>query len=108
MIRILTIDGGGIRGIIPAVILDYIERGIQRKTSNKNACLADYFDLIAGTSTGGILTCFYLLPSASKEGLHSKYPASEAIHLYANHGKDIFNPKVNKPFWGISNLFSEK
>jgi patatin-like phospholipase/acyl hydrolase len=108
MIRILTIDGGGIRGIIPAVILDYVEREIQRKTGNKDACLADYFDLIAGTSTGGILTCFYLLPPASKEGLHSKYPASEAIHLYTNHGKDIFNPKVNKPFWGISNLFSEK
>jgi patatin-like phospholipase/acyl hydrolase len=108
MIRILTIDGGGIRGMIPAVILDYIEKELQRKSGNKNTCLADYFDLIAGTSTGGILTCFYLLPSVSKEGLHSKYPANEAIHLYANYGKDIFNPKVNKPFWGISNLFSEK
>jgi patatin-like phospholipase/acyl hydrolase len=108
VLNILTIDGGGIRGIIPAVILDYVEKELQRKTGNKNACLADYFDLIAGTSTGGILTCFYLLPPTSTNGLHSKYPASEAIQLYAKHGKDIFKPKVNKLFRGISNLFSEK
>ncbi|MDR1346251.1 MAG: patatin-like phospholipase family protein [Bacteroidales bacterium] len=108
MIRILTIDGGGIRGIIPAVILDYMEKELQRKSGNSAACLADYFDLIAGTSTGGILACFYLLPGSAGEGMKSKYPASEAINLYANHGKDIFKPKTNKLFWGISNLFSEK
>jgi patatin-like phospholipase/acyl hydrolase len=108
MVKVLTIDGGGIRGIIPAVILDCIEKELQRKSGNPHACLADYFDLIAGTSTGGILTCFYLLPAVSTNGLHSKYPASEAITLYAEHGKDIFKPKANKLFRGISNLFSEK
>ena len=59
-VRILSIDGGGIRGIIPAVILNYIEKGLQRQSGNPNATLADYFDLVAGTSTGGILACFYL------------------------------------------------
>jgi len=59
---ILSIDGGGIRGVIAAVILDYIERRLQALTEDANATLADFFDLVAGTSTGGILTCFYLLP----------------------------------------------
>lgn len=56
-IRILSIDGGGIRGIIPAVILAELEKILQEESDNKNVHLSDYFDLIAGTSTGGILTC---------------------------------------------------
>ena len=60
-VRILSIDGGGIRGVIPAVILNYIEKGLRRQSGNRNATLADYFDLVAGTSTGGILACFYAM-----------------------------------------------
>ena len=93
MIRILSIDGGGVRGIIPAVILNYIEKGLQRRTDNPNVTLADYFDLVAGTSTGGILTCFYLLPPATGQKCHSRYFAADAIDMYARHGKDIFNSK---------------
>jgi patatin-like phospholipase/acyl hydrolase len=107
-ISILSIDGGGIRGIIPAVILNYLEEELQRKTGNPQTCLADYFDMIAGTSTGGILTCFYLLPPSSSQEQHSKYFAYEAIRIYADYGKNIFKPKAIKPFRGISNLFSEK
>ena len=47
-IKVLSIDGGGIRGIIPAVILDEIQKRL-----GKNVC--EVFDLIAGTSTGGII-----------------------------------------------------
>ena len=47
-VKILSIDGGGIRGIIPALLLSEIERQTQRP-------IAELFDLIAGTSTGGIL-----------------------------------------------------
>ncbi|MDR3246356.1 MAG: patatin-like phospholipase family protein, partial [Prevotellaceae bacterium] len=70
-VTILSIDGGGIRGIIPAVILNYIEEGLQRKTGDNKVVLSDYFDMIAGTSTGGILACFYLLPD--------NLPARDAI-----------------------------
>ena len=45
-VRILSIDGGGIRGIIPAVVLSRLER-------QKGQRVTDLFDLVAGTSTGG-------------------------------------------------------
>ena len=90
-VKILSIDGGGIRGIIPAVILSYIEKGLQQRSGDPNTTLADYFDLIAGTSTGGILACYYLLPPAPGQERHSRYFASEAIDLYAHYGKEIFN-----------------
>lgn len=65
MLRILSIDGGGIRGILPAVVLLHLEKALQKESGRPNAHLADYFDLIAGTSTGGILTALYLLPDPS-------------------------------------------
>ena len=58
--RILSIDGGGIRGIIPGQILVALEQKLKERTHNDNTKIADYFDLIAGTSTGGILTCIYV------------------------------------------------
>lgn len=60
--RILSLDGGGIRGIIPGQILVKLEHKFRKLDKNPNARIADYFDLIAGTSTGGILTCIYLCP----------------------------------------------
>jgi patatin-like phospholipase/acyl hydrolase len=99
MYKILTIDGGGIRGIIPAVILNYLEESLQKRTGDKNVTIADYFDMIAGTSTGGILTCFYLLPPAAGQALHSRYPAKDAVDLYTKRGKEIFKRKFS--LWGL-------
>ena len=50
---ILSIDGGGIRGIIPAKVLAELESELKRRESEKN--LYEHFDLICGTSTGAIL-----------------------------------------------------
>jgi len=61
-IRILSVDGGGIRGIIPGTILAQLERMLQDLSGDTNRKLADCFDMIAGTSTGGILSCLYLTP----------------------------------------------
>ena len=63
------------RGIIPATVLQYVEDQIIKKTGNPNARIADYFDFIAGTSTGGILTAFYLTPNlkAGENDPKSKY-----------------------------------
>ena len=48
MRTVLSIDGGGIRGIIPALVLDYLEQA-----SNKS--ISELFDLSVGTSSGGII-----------------------------------------------------
>ena len=55
--RILSIDGGGIRGIVPALILMELEKQIEKVTKKRDIYISDYFDLIAGNSTGGILAC---------------------------------------------------
>ena len=65
-IRILSLDGGGIRGIITCVILKYIEEQLQ-KQDHPNAKIGDYFDLVAGTSTGGLITALLLFPDGSKK-----------------------------------------
>jgi hypothetical protein len=66
MIKILSIDGGGIRGIIPAVVLAEIERRTGRP-------IADLFDLIAGTSAGGILALGLSIPkNAAWTALHGQ------------------------------------
>lgn len=53
--RILSIDGGGARGILALGILGEIERRLKRRSGDKNFRLCDYFDLIGGTSTGSII-----------------------------------------------------
>jgi len=113
-VRILTLDGGGIRGIIPAVILNYIEKRIQEKTENPNAKISDYFDMIAGTSTGGILSVLLSLP-AENDKKNGRYFAKEAIELYKTHGKEIFKKKrITKVFGalytakGLDNILKEK
>ncbi len=109
-IRILSIDGGGIRGIIPATIIQYIEEKIIEITNNPNSRIADYFDFIAGTSTGGILTCFYLTPNAEKRiGANtptSKYKASEALEFYSKYGYSIFNKSKHNSLLGLRQLIN--
>lgn len=88
--RILSIDGGGIRGIIPGQILVSLEEKLKAASNNPDARIADYFDLIAGTSTGGILTCLYLCPS-EKNKKRPRFSAKEAVDLYLERGDDIFD-----------------
>lgn len=103
-IRILSLDGGGIRGIIPGVILNYLEKRLQ-KIGNNNLKIGDYFDFIAGTSTGGILACIYLMPAPSGT---AKFAANDALDLYLKDGGNIFQSafldKVSRGF----GLFDEK
>jgi patatin-like phospholipase/acyl hydrolase len=91
--RILSIDGGGIRGIIPGQILVILEDKIKARTGNDNARIADYFDLIAGTSTGGILTCAYLTPATDNQSkeVRPKFDARQVVDLYLKNGGDIFS-----------------
>jgi patatin-like phospholipase/acyl hydrolase len=58
--RILCIDGGGIKGAQPAAFLAALEKGVDRP-------IGEYFDLIAGTSSGGILAIGLALGRSAKE-----------------------------------------
>ena len=107
--RILSIDGGGIRGIIPGQILVILEEKIQKKTGNSEARIADYFDLIAGTSTGGILTCAYLAPAEEISGqeLRPKFTASQVVDLYLKRGGDIFSVSFGHKLRTFGGVFDE-
>jgi predicted acylesterase/phospholipase RssA len=81
-VRILSLDGGGIRGLIPAVALGRIAAAL----SIPGKALADSFHLIAGTSTGGIMAAGLCAPGAKRHG-----PA-ELAALYTAEGGTIFPP----------------
>lgn len=88
-VKILSIDGGGIRGVLPATFLSVLEEKLQETTGNKDFRLAEYFDLIAGTSTGGLLTCMYLTPD-DNNALIPKYTARQALEFYFGYGDSAF------------------
>jgi len=104
-ITILSIDGGGIRGILPGVILAYLEEQLQEKTNNPDARLSDYFDMLAGTSTGGILTCMYITPDANGR---PKFTAQNAVDLYLKNGKEIFSIPFGRRILNLFGLFEAK
>jgi len=99
--RILSIDGGGIRGILPGQILVSLEKKLQAKTNNPDARLADFFDLMAGTSTGGILCCIYLTPG---ENDRPRFSAEDAVNLYLENGQTIFK----QTFFNMGGLLNKK
>ena len=59
--KLLAIDGGGIRGVFALEILQKIEDMLKSKSGRADFRLADYFDYIAGTSTGGIIAAGLLV-----------------------------------------------
>jgi predicted acylesterase/phospholipase RssA len=90
--KILAIDGGGIRGIIPAIILTEIEKRTQKQ-------IFSLFDLIAGSSSGGILALGLTKPRLDLAGSDSppvaQYSAEELLQIYLEYGAEIFY----EPFW---------
>lgn len=85
---ILSLDGGGVRGVIEAMILAEIETRIQDATLNKYARLAEYCTLIAGTSTGGIIASLMALKGYDKRFVYS---CNDIVDFYKMHSYDIFN-----------------
>ncbi|XP_006829698.2 patatin-like protein 2 [Amborella trichopoda] len=85
-VTILSIDGGGIRGIIPATILSFLESELQ-KLDGEEVRLADYFDVIAGTSTGGLVTAMITTPGNNDRPL---YAAKDITTFYLDHCPKIF------------------
>ncbi|WP_193197351.1 patatin-like phospholipase family protein [Nostoc sp. MG11] len=103
--KILSIDGGGIRGIIPALILAEIEKRTQKPISS-------LFDLIAGTSTGGILALGLTKPhldlNVSDGSPIAEYSAEQLAELYVEYGAEIFyEPFLEHMLGPLEDMFAQ-
>ncbi|MET4630908.1 putative acylesterase/phospholipase RssA [Bradyrhizobium sp. I1.8.5] len=78
--RLLSIDGGGIRGVLALAILRRIEDLLKRRCGRGDFRLSDYFDYISGTSTGGIIAA----------GLALGKTVDEILVFYREAGAQMF------------------
>ncbi len=105
LIRILAIDGGGIRGILPAMVMAEIERRTGKR-------VAELFDFMAGTSTGGILALAASIPAPASAPAPSPSPvpprplrtAIDLIGLYEKEGPQIFACSLVHKIAALGNL----
>ncbi len=88
--RILTLDGGGVRGIVTIAFLKEIEKQLRNKTGNQNLVLADVFDQIAGTSVGSMIATMLALG----------YDVAEI--------ENVFRDLAPKIFSGRETIFGQK
>ena len=86
--RILTLDGGGIRGVFSLEVLARMEALLRVEYGRPDLVLADHFDLIAGTSTGAIIAAF----------LSWGEPVARVQALYVEESARMF---VRAPFWDL-------
>jgi patatin-like phospholipase/acyl hydrolase len=97
-VKVLSIDGGGIRGLIPALVLAEIERRTGRR-------IAEMVDLVAGTSTGGILACGLTRPGPGGAPLYS---AEDLAAIYVEEGPRIFHRGLLKRIFSVEGLIDER
>src|SRR5437899_630071 len=100
--NILSIDGGGLRGIIPLRILQKVEELTGKK-------IQDCFDMVAGTSTGGLIACCLTLRHDQQPQL-PKYSLADIADIYVQKGSTIFPNRsgIGKFFLGARNLVKPK
>lgn len=95
--RILSIDGGGIRGIIPAMVIKALEQGTGKP-------MHELFDMIVGTSTGGIIALGLTLPLRDNQ----PYDADFLLDLYSKRGGEIFYQSTMSKIMNLGGLVEEK
>jgi len=78
---LLAIDGGGIRGVLSLNVLEQIEQLLIKESKRDDYRLADYFDYVAGTSTGGIVAA----------GITIGMSVKEILDFYLNNGGAMFD-----------------
>jgi len=100
-VKILSIDGGGIRGIVPALLLQRLEGDLGTPCS-------DVFDYIIGTSTGGILALALAKPEGNTK--RPQFSATDLVNFYEDDGPRIFGEKTgivlpwSRPRYNVSPL----
>jgi len=100
LIKILSVDGGGIRGIIPALVLQNLESRLKNKKH-----LAECFDVMAGTSTGGIIILLLNIPD---ENGAARYGTNTIVNLYRNFGSKVFYKSKWKSIISANGWIDEK
>jgi uncharacterized protein len=98
--NVLSVDGGGIRGVIPAMVLAELEQRTGRHT-------AELFDLIAGTSTGGIIALALTVPGDGDDG-RPRWTANDLVDLYLSEGPRIFHHSIGRMLESGLGLLDEK
>lgn len=99
---IVTVDGGGIRGIVPATILMFLEEIIRKRLQNESFKISKFIDFLGGTSTGSIVTS---LMSITDENGEPKYSMSEIMEMYMALGPKVFKKSFwhkIKTLWGLT------
>ena len=100
LVKILSIDGGGVRGIIPANVLAELER---RMSAGEN--IAEKFDIISGTSAGGIIALMLTAPNNDGK---PKYTASFVATAMSKFSSDVFSRSVWQRIKSGSGWLGEK
>lgn len=102
---ILSIDGGGIRGTIPAAVLTVLKDKLEKR--DKRLPLHRYFHLIAGTSTGAIIAAGLTCPKPGKPAEPAADPRT-LLDLYKRKGAEIFNIGLFRKMANFGGLFEER
>lgn len=89
--RVLSLDGGGMRGTYTATFLDRVAAAFAHRRSLAALDIGAAFDLIVGTSTGGIIAC----------ALAAGLPLSDIVDLYVEHGPKIFARRLPSGVTGV-------
>ncbi len=84
--RVLAIDGGGVRGMIAIGFLEEIEAVLRRRHGRNDYVLADYFDMIGGTSVGSMLATMLALG----------WPVADVHRMFCEAAPDIFRPTLGR------------
>lgn len=100
-IAILTIDGGGIRGVIPVTILAELEQMLSVQNGTKP--LSSYFDLITGTSTGGLIALALASPPDRLNLEENQQNSEDGGIPHTPNAKKIFSYTSN---WGFRDMYS--
>ncbi|GLJ10243.1 hypothetical protein SUGI_0124690 [Cryptomeria japonica] len=95
--RILSVDGGGVRGLIPVQLLKFLEHQLQ-KLDGEDARLADYFNIMAGTSTGGLITTMLATIDPNDHKHNRPFSTQKIEDFYLKNASLIF-PQPSK--WNI-------
>ncbi len=105
-LTLLSIDGGGIRGVVPLYLLDQLEKELRVRLNDPKFFISRCFNVLSGTSTGAIITAGLSVPDAS--GVSPQYDANYIMRAYLSAGQKIFRASTWESFKSLGGLTNAK